>query len=485
MKSGHEVIIVQDSSEWSGNLGEIVQSKGYGVRLITNINEIKDLVPKLSKPILLVDCGSSTEAFEWVKKLISIKELYELPVMVTGKEVDSYEGILNRYFRVATTINTPCDNTDIFNALAFIVDVYDTKKEQPAAKAAQPGSAPAAGLTGTPTAEPGLPTSIVTIPDLLFSQLRSLKLASHTFGATEYVRAVHDGRLKTASYLPTGEQIQKVIESICTGAGKWGKAHIHRTAFLSNQIIDALDIDKEIKEHTKTAAFLYTWCVAEADQELLRKEYIRTKNSSFRKELCSKIKDSAVKIAIELQLATAGNIVATLGRIVGGEEQVTNEGISVAASSIMAADLVDRSCWRSGYWNPRGVYYLMSRFKSGQVKDVHPAVLCCVIKMLSEAVSATSTRFLLPKRLRKDAHLNQEAQRNAEQAIGAHETKVEIGALAPGMRLTRPLMAFDGRRILDEDMVLDEDLIWRIWQLSAVRPLNAPMVVVRENQEQQ
>ena len=73
------------------------------------------------------------------------------------------------------------------------------------------------------------------------------------------------------------------------------------------------------------------------------------------------------------------------------------------------------------------------------------------------------------------------ARRTREQQIESNETKVAIESLQPGMKLTRPIFSFDGRKVLSGNLVLDHDLIWRIWQLSALRPLNGPLVIQSEN----
>ena len=57
------------------------------------------------------------------------------------------------------------------------------------------------------------------------------------------------------------------------------------------------------------------------------------------------------------------------------------------------------------------------------------------------------------------------------------EEKVKISSLTDGMKLSKPLKSFDGKEILEADLTLDNDLIWRIWQLSSICPLNSPMVI--------
>ena len=123
----------------------------------------------------------------------------------------------------------------------------------------------------------------------------------------------------------------------------------------------------------------------------------------------------------------------------------------------------------------------MHRFKSGSLSDLHPLVSACAFKFLSETISTNPASFIVPKHLRDDPMLLEAARRTREQQIESNETKVAIESLQPGMKLTRPIFSFDGRKVLSGNLVLDHDLIWRIWQLSALRPLNGPLVIQSEN----
>ena len=75
--------------------------------------------------------------------------------------------------------------------------------------------------------------------------------------------------------------------------------------------------------------------------------------------------------------------------------------------------------------------------------------------------------------------LIEQARRHKEMRPEKSELRVALSSLRPGMRLSQPVLAFDGRMILDSDLKLDPDLIWRLWELAAKRPLNSPVIVGR------
>jgi hypothetical protein len=56
------------------------------------------------------------------------------------------------------------------------------------------------------------------------------------------------------------------------------------------------------------------------------------------------------------------------------------------------------------------------------------------------------------------------------------EVEVSIQNLTPGMLLTRPLKTLDGASVLETEQRLDADLIWRLWQLTALRPVESAVV---------
>ena len=129
-------------------------------------------------------------------------------------------------------------------------------------------------------------------------------------------------------------------------------------------------------------------------------------------------------------------------------------------------------CIRDRAWSPRAAHQLLRKFKATEIPEIHPMVLACLTKFLSEAVSQNRPAYLVSKKHREDPALKAERQ----QPIASNEHRVTVDQLTPGMKLSRALKSHDGKEVLASDMELDQDLIWRLWQLSAVRPLNSAVV---------
>ncbi|MBN8551157.1 MAG: hypothetical protein J0M12_17720, partial [Deltaproteobacteria bacterium] len=406
-----------------------------------------------------------------------------------GTDVDSYENVLNQHFELATTLNAPCANTDILEALTYVVRSYPVRHATISEALRQPEieeDTPAVAPQAPEVPEPAIVKHRAyqdesAIPQVLFESLAALNLSAETFAAGLYPRGIDESYVRSNNLFPQEKNLQEKSRTICTDVGKWARLHLYRTAFLTQQILKGLGISSDLQEKAKAATFLFSLSFAGENADLLRREYYEARHSSFRRDMCSKIKDSAMAVALELQAPEVGNLIATVGRLVGREEAVNDSPASVVASAIMAADITDRVCFQSGHWNPRRAYTLLKKMRAAKLLDMHPDVLCCVVKILTEAMCAHPHALLLNKHLRNDPKLKSAALACRDHKAALGEKKVALVNLMPGMRLSRPVVAYDGREILSSDIKLDQDLIWRLWQLSTVRPLNGPLTVFSKN----
>ncbi|MBX7142960.1 MAG: hypothetical protein K1X79_00765 [Oligoflexia bacterium] len=485
----YDIYILQLASELPTQLRETLIAKGFPTYVVPDVESALRGMQGVTRPILLACCGDNIDhAFECSKKLITSKDVHRFPLILLGKDVDSYENILNKHFVLATTLNTPCPNSDVLEAIAYTVKAY------PLAKGAIEGTSTEDVVPVKPTLSQALRISeeppvhrheayskFAGVPELFFDQLQTLKLGKDGLGGTLYPRSISEVFVTAGNYLPTTRAFESSIRTVVMDIGKWGRLHLYRVAYITNQIADALDMPEEIKEHMRAALFLYPHSFAGDNPDLVRREYHEPRLSAFRRELCSRIKDSAMHAAINLKAPDVGNLLAMLGKLIGREEEINDNIVCVAASTIMAADLCDRVCFQGGHWNPRRAYMLMKKIRSEQLADIHPRPLCALVKFLSEAITCHPFAFIVPRQMRRDPKLQKAAEEWRTQRISQEEKRVPIASLMPGMKLSRPVITYDGREILSGDLTLDQDLIWRLWQLSTVRPLNGPLVIFSEN----
>lgn len=488
MNDSHDIFILQLGDRLPPQLRETLIQKGYPTYVTADMAALARSLNALPKPIVLVLCAEGTEeSFRDTKQLIGNAELHSFPLILVGTDVDSYENVLNQHFSLATTLNAPCANSDILEALTYVVRSYPVRHATISEALRQPT------LVVEPTAngpqevpEPAVVEHDAykknsSIPEVFFQSMQSLNIEAGSLGGAQYPRGVDENLARSSNLFPQERALQERARNICTDVGKWGRLHLYRTGYITQHILKALNIGAEYQEQAKAATFLFSFSFAGDNPDLLRREYFEARHSSFRRDMCSKIKDSAMAVALELKAPDVGNLIASIGRLVGREEAVNDSPLSIVASAIMAADITDRVCFQSGHWNPRRSYTLLKKMRAAQLLDIHPDVLCCIVKLLTDAMCAHPHALIINKHLKNDPALKKAALAYREQRVARDEKKVALVNLMPGMRLSRPVMAYDGREILSSDIKLDQDLIWRLWQLSTVRPLNGPLVVFSKN----
>lgn len=467
----YKLLVIQKEGQNADTIREFLHHRGYQHLITSEFGEIPRLLRQMTEPVLIGFCGEDETNSDFMRSLIRIKEALRVPLLFIGKDGLDQKAGIEEHFRLSHIVTSPHDHPAIAEAVAKLLNLYAARLKQEKVDAA--AALLNEQLPDTPVHE--LYTTFENIPNLLFDQLSSI--SNKTFETNQYIMALKEKTFQSRDYMPKDIYVQGLIQPLCKAAGKWGAAHIHRTAFLTHKITEALNLDEDVRESTRVAAFLWPISFGERLPYFVRKDYLMAKSAVFRRELCSKIKDSAMHLATDHRLPDAGQLVATMGKLVGREIQVSDSPDAKAASAIMCADMVDRACWQLEYWNPRSVGTIMRRIKSGELSDIHPTVLSCIVSFLTQAQSPKQVFLLVPRHIRNNRELKDFAQSIKDQKVDRSERKVPLSALQPGMRLARPVFAFDGEQILSEDIVLDEDLIWRIWEISAVRPINAPLVV--------
>lgn len=464
-----DLLILQLSSLSADKVREFLNSKGFSTQLISDLRKVSEALSKLVNPILIVDCGRDEgRSKAYIKRLLQSQDIMSYPLVVIGAGADKFESELNKVFPVAATLNHPYEHSALFEGISFISRTFQQVKGD---------VADLNQVEGQKTA-PVEKQDHAKVPRLVFEQFFSLNIVERFLGGDQYIFAIQEDRFKDSSYFPDGSQaISIAIANLCEDVGKWGGPHLHRLAYLVHLVMSALSLDESLKISARQAAFFIGWGFAERAKRLMRRDYFSNTDTNYRSEIAEMIRKSAKLVDENLHLNQTRDLLETVAQLVANERGIDHDAQTITASAVMASDLVDRVCWQSGYWNPHAACRFLRGVKAGKLSEIHPAVLCCVVKILSEAVVSTSPRFLLDRRVSSDPLLLEKAKQLREQQPEQSEEKVPITALAPGMKLSRPLFSFDGKQVLDADLILDQDLIWRIWQLSAIRPLNAPLIV--------
>lgn len=435
------------------------------------------------RPILLVECGLDEEKVSgFIKQVIQSEGLRGVPAVFVGRDADSFERVLSKYYKSLVTLTLPCSGADLFSALNYCALYYADQTGAKARRARRHDRSDDSPPEGTAAAVQVVQAEISRdsreIPTLVFEQYGQLNLFRHFLEGLRYTRGINQDDLAERGLMPAEQRLRHIVLAIADDLGKWGRGHMYRTAFLASKIADPLPFTPKQREDLKLAALLFSWAFVRSDKKLLRLEYAGPRNLIIRKDLCSKLKDSAMRVILDLTLPGPGAMIGAFARLVGKEDEPEEALLTLSGAVLMAADLVDRICFADGCWNPRAAYHLFKRCRHGKVKDIPPEVMACVIKLLSEAITG-NPRLITPKRLRDNEEMKIRAALARDAVTSAWEQKVPLDKLVPGMKLSRPLETYDGRKLLESDVVFDQDLIWRLWQLASIRPLNGPAIIVQ------
>lgn len=507
MRSDNEVIIFQRKKTLPGTLPESLHSKGFRNRTISSLSEMAHSYDDAASPILLVDGGPEVaDASEIVQMLIADSSIHTLPLVIVARSAETFEKTLSQHFCVAVGVRIPCTTTDVIAALTYIDEHYDdfTRQGRPEPLAPEPFDEPLIRHTVEEDGDVLGQVAGVVVPgveyqtpataevdkhfDQIFAKLNDFGLINKPLGGGMFARAVDESSFSDREYFTLrNERARPMTDQIAECSSRWDKAHIHRTAYLSWQLACALERGEAFVELTKESCLLYLAALLDSPKEYFRRDYYHPRYHDFREELVRRVKDIAFRVGIELEHPIAGKVIGKLSAFIGGEPASGDDEIVLAASIIQGTDLVGRACAKRGYFEPDLAYDFLRRIRRGVYSKIHPVVLSCLVKVLAEAVVTTALGLSVPRKTRDDPRLIDAANEYRDQKVEANEIRVAIESLSPGMRLSRPIQSFDGREILPQDLVLDQDLIWRIWQLSSIRPLNAPLVVAKgkEDNEQE
>lgn len=490
----HDILLFQNPEDEDNSLHDLLLKLNTDPKIANDFDSLPKTLENLSHPILVAFCGSTEEsALAAAKKLIQQPEIHCYPLIVLGYRVHELTSVLSSYFPISITVPLPYNSSHLFRALTHVKNAYrrlvqvhdahDKRQAREASADTRPEEVKQDSARADVTLT--LAVELESLPSSLFEEIKRLKLGQQQLEGKLYTSDIPLDFIEKRGYLPTDSKVLGAVKNYFRNTHHWVMGHLCRCCFISNKMIESTGTTGEAAENLKGAVMLSALSFSADDLALLKLNYDEEKYAAARKDLCSRIKDSAYKAAVEVGNAAIGDMISRYAQVIGGEKAVLTPEQKLTTSIIVAANLIDRVCYATGYWNPRAAYQLMRRFKGGYMRDMHPSIWGCAIKFLSEAISAKTAICVLPKEMRKNQSLIEEAIRLRDsEKPEQHEVQVPIADLQPGMKLSRPLISFDGKKILSDQIVLDQDLVWRIWQLSAVRPLNPPIIFQASKEEE-
>jgi len=470
MKLNRDISIILSEEDGPAiRLAELIQGLGGSCRIAATFDEGIGLLREYTRGFLLFEAGREKSKIDSsLEKLLNNPHFFAVPTIFIAPDANQYLSTLRERLYSCITLSTPYDA----NSLAGAFRHLETNL-RPVPICAPPPESPPPVTQESQDEDLPWPHELyeqhTSVLDLFFSMGKKFELHKRDLGGRHYAKAVRERLITYHEYLPKDGEVLSFTTDFMEQLGQSSRIYVHRLAMANHLILSSVDtLSPGIREIAKEAGLAYSIGVRQERQKLFQSDY--STDRDLRRYVSLGLKQSAEILGEKLKAEEASIIVATAARLLNFEEAVTDQEHSLAASSLLASDLIERYCWRMGMWSATGCRRLLSKCRSGQFKEIHPLILCCMMKLVMEAGVAHVKGKQTAKEDKGDNQL--------------HERQVHISCLTPGMRLSRPLYAVDGRSILSDDLVLDQDSIWRLWRLSSVRALGSPHVFTWSEEEQ-
>ncbi len=468
------LIFVDLSHDEYAQLIRGIYSPNVQIYFAASIVEMFRLIPSAKNPFIIVGLPVDESSEKVVEQFLRLSRLEDFCFIFVGRDIQRLESRITKVLPHSITLNHPTTGDDIRALVDYLRSHQQAIQEQSKKPAVR-------DQANSKEQKPKDPTEslVADISKLCFQALQLLELKDLSLSCSNIFRANQLEDLEKFPYLPRNQRVNAICKTLGQVAGKSGMTHLHRTAAVSSRILDALQIKGDMLESARIAAVLFSWGFSERP-EFFTIDYLLADRREIRQQFADLIFKSSEMIQAELGLKNEQQIVHTISRLLGDDYRVGDQPCDIISSTIMTSDLVDRVCWANGHWDPRGVHLLMHRFSGGEVPDIHPQVLAITLKSLCEALEGMGAKLLRARAFAKNPVLEAQIKSKEVSYAAAHnEQHVLLSRLLPGMKTSRPVLTFDGRTIVSRNTLLDEDLIWRLWQIAALRPLNPVHVLVK------
>jgi hypothetical protein len=294
-----------------------------------------------------------------------------------------------------------------------------------------------------------------------------------------YIQIRELGSLLDKDYLPERAAYQAAIEKLEEECTNWERSHFHRSAFASYNILQSLHIEHSLIDVARAASLLYFFPTGVSSESLTRAPYIRGSQSTVKTAIIRSLRANAASFNEQSELREIAPIIEKIANIIDNERTISDpsssneKNVNKIASTIILADLIDRECWQDCYWDSTGIYAIIRWIESDAGKNIDSDVVWESMRFLAETLEATPPEHVVTKQKRRELLESPPTKRNETN----NENTLRISQLTPGMRLAKPLLTFDGKPVLDNDINLDHNLIWRIWRLSSLYPLEPAQII--------
>ena len=513
---GEKVFYWRGSAEVRADVIRALERHGVQVIQLHELEEIIAGTGVCTPVMIIVDASAGQrEAAERILQLSSADVLFSFPLLFIGRQAKKRTEALERSFKHFRAVDVPYRAVDVFSFIASSFEksgmslsaeawsgIEDEKKEAEKEEEGTPSSADPA-LSGK-TAEKEEDTggdqtgfrsrhrAIIEADDtrVILQPYQDPKKMPSGFGGRVFAIARGPEDFNDDVLLPehpARQEIKAMLDEL-SARDKWAGINARRVAFVAAAIANALDVGEKRDANIRLVSLFLNLALMESSRNMLRSDLIGQRSHEIFHAVGEGIRQSSKVVSSRFKDEHLAQTLEIAGEILLGDCQSTDSEMMHDAQCALLVELTSRSCWNEGRWNPYGAYRAMRRLRKNEVIAFADAnVTAGVLRVLAEAVSAHVTvRNSYAAQLIEDdlgPHVkfdspeqHREWDRQAKEA-GETVKYVDLAELSPGMRLARPIRTMDGRLVIDANTRLDKEMVFLLWQLSAIRAVEKKVAV--------
>ncbi len=474
-----ELIYWRGSGEVRSDLLQAIKVVGYD---LTTVSEIDDVLKRKAEDlpgIVVVDASAGeAEASQRVIEMSAAGPLSQTPIIFLSYQATKRSAVLKKTFAKFLPIDIPFRLQVLLEKFLELcpVPTAAAAPEIAAELAAQPPVVVATATSAGPVVAPAR----VVIKTCDPSKIKP-NYGGEFFALADTLDRVDDNLLLPVH--PQRDQLVRALNTM-TAQDEWMGLHARRVGFLSSALATALGIEGERDRRIRTAGLFLNWGLLERFPHYASHDLLLLSEERYLKLIGNAFSESARFVRESIQDPGAAQTIQDVANIVLLNSHPADAVALIDAHCVLTPELADRSSWAKLQWDPYGVHRVVRKFIDGEPFQFSQDVVHAISRAMSEAASVRLLLNPLPPLPDEasgqyEGKLISEAQREAEQLFHVKkQLSMQLADLRPGMRLSQPIISWDGKLILRANVSLSEDLIERLLRLSAVRPVRPPVAVL-------
>ncbi|MCB0323473.1 MAG: hypothetical protein KDD69_07860 [Bdellovibrionales bacterium] len=520
------------SAEVRGDLIAGLAAKEFDVRQFRGLEELLDVFDQEPPVLLVVDASAGErEASQRVIELANTPKLYPVPILFVALQAEKRTDALEGSYVGVVPVSVPYRLDAVIAGAQYLIAHPDAAEEAIAAIASFRGGlsesdsvndADQAVLSSTvsmidsadvsPAQDPPTPLSAIAPPHgrkrhLLPENTESIRRRMAEFpdpanlsgsnGGVAFALARDPADFYDAHLLPELVGDASIV-SMLEALGRddlWLATHAKRVAFVSSAISNALSFGSARDRSLRIAGLFLNWALRDRPLNLIRHDFVLNPSSTISEIIGESYLQSAAFVEERCGDKRAAEVIRTVSVMLRTDSLDVPRDLQQDAQALLGVELSSRSCWGLGFWDPYGVYRAIRYFRAPDSIIQDEMVKHALAKVLGEAVTIHVTvgnYFVshLDDTEPEVAVYRRNSEADSERSValvtarlareGRKKRSIPIAELAPGMLLAGPVIALDGRIILNANVVLSEDIVLDLWQLAAIRALQGKVEVAVE-----